>query len=431
MNDLVPLDPNPSHRVPRADSGQTPIRRSRPASAPETPKHRRAGRACLTLEVISAAQDFEALESEWNRLFAESALPHHHFLSFAWNWHWHEHYVRAPGSGFNGELCLVTGRANDRLVLIWPLARETRFGFTQLTFMGDPVTQYGDVLVEDGTLTNLWLKQAYDFVCRSLNSDAVFLRKVRADSNIAPLLRAEGVSVTAELEAPYIDLTRFETYEDYFTTFGKRARKNRRRHRRRMEEEGKITYTFHKSGARAGEIAAEAVALKRLWLKTKGLFSRAYATKAIDAFFQAACTSTERPVGAHITKWDVDGRTGSIELALEHGGAHIAHIGVYHPEFERHSPGTLQMEDTIRSCIDRGLSCYDLMAPADSYKLQWCDRTVEVCDYALPASPLGQLYVAVYLRGVRQTGKKVLAALPDGPRHLLASMGARLLGRRG
>ncbi len=385
----------------------------------------------LDLHVVTQTQDLEALEREWNALFTEHALPHHHFLSFAWNWHWHESYVRPQASGCNARLCLVVGRAAGRLVLIWPLARETRFGFTQITFMGDPVTQYGDVLVERGPLSNLWLKQAYDFVCHRLEADAIFLRKVRADANLAPLLASEQATITARQQAPYIDLSRFATYEEYFTTFGRKARKNRRRHRRRMAESGEISYSFHGTGKTAAEIAAQAVGLKRLWLESRGLFSRAYATHAIDHFFKAACGSHDRPTGAYITQWCVAGKTAAIEVGFEHRGHHVAHIGVYHPDFERHSPGTLQMEDTIRSCIDRGLQCYDLMAPADPYKLQWCDSAVEVCDYALPASPLGQIYVALYLKALRRTGKRFLAALPKGPRRLLAAIAARIVRHRG
>ena len=328
-----------------------------------------------------------------------------------------------------GGLRVITGRADGVLVLVWPLVAEQKFGFTQLKWMGDPVTQYGDILVVHSALTALWLKQAHDFVRNRLPGDALFLRKVRADSNVAALLLASDATVTQEQAAPYIDLTRFETYEDYFKLFGKKARKNRRRHRRRMEEEGDIAFEFHKAGKTAGQVARTAIALKRVWLKEKGLVSQAYVSTAMDNFFQAACTDTVRSTEPYITEWKVSGETATIEVAFEHKGHHLAHVGVYHPKYERHSPGTLQMEDTIRSCIDRGLHTYDLMAPADPYKMQWCDAKVPVYDFAMPASAKGQLYVSLYINGLRKAAQNLMHMMPNKARHVIAPLAARLMRR--
>ncbi len=386
----------------------------------------------LEFSVISNLEGMRALEEDWNKLFESDSLPHHHFLSFNWNWHWMIHYgTTQPDS----EIKLVVGKTGGAkkglVVLIWPLLLTRRLGFTQLQWMGDPVSQYGDVLVKQTRFTELWLKQAYDFICKKLGADGLFLRKVRADSNIAAFLQTQGAAITLTEQAPYLDLTRFSSYEDYNKQVTKKLRKNRRRHRRRMEEIGEISYQFLNASPEAGRVATEAIEMKRYWLKQRGLVSRAYADERLEAFFAAAFASRNRPVSSRVTRWCVSGQPAAIELGLEHKGHYIAHIGVYHPKYERHSPGTLQMEDTLRDCIARGVKVFDLLAPADRYKMQWCNQTMPVYDFAVPTSVLGQLHMMLYIKMLRQGGKRLMAAIPEKLRRHIAPLVSRISQRLG
>ncbi len=100
----------------------------------------------LELKVITDRADFDALEAEWNGLFARAGRSHQLFLSFNWLWHWCNHYLVPDRTT---RLSIVIARRDGRLVMVWPLVTERSRGLTMLSWMGDPVSQYGDVLIDD------------------------------------------------------------------------------------------------------------------------------------------------------------------------------------------------------------------------------------------------------------------------------------------
>ena len=145
-------------------------------SAPET----------CAFAVVSTRADFNALETEWNDLFWRAGRGAQIFQTFNWNWHWCNHYLAASADAPAPSLAIVTGRRNGRLVMVWPLVSERVAGLSQLAWMGDPVSQYGDVLVEPEAVP--LLGEAWCFIARQLKPDLVRLRKVRDDAVIARLL---------------------------------------------------------------------------------------------------------------------------------------------------------------------------------------------------------------------------------------------------
>lgn len=146
--------------------------------------------ACLIdLRLVAERQDFDALEAEWNELFIRSAGPTHVFQSFNFCWHWANHYLGSSPRGISGlNLSVVTGRRNGRLVMVWPLACERVRGITQTFWMGDPVSQYGDVLIDADVDALPAMRAALDFLHARTNSNLLRLRRVRSDSNVAPLI---------------------------------------------------------------------------------------------------------------------------------------------------------------------------------------------------------------------------------------------------
>jgi CelD/BcsL family acetyltransferase involved in cellulose biosynthesis len=94
-----------------------------------------------TFDVVRTRAGFDALEADWNDLFARTGRGEQMFQGFNWLWHWANHYLRS-----SDELAIVTGRQDGRLMLVLPLTVERVAGLRQLSFMGAPVSQYGDVL---------------------------------------------------------------------------------------------------------------------------------------------------------------------------------------------------------------------------------------------------------------------------------------------
>ena len=63
---------------------------------------------------------------------------------------------------------------------------------------------------------------------------------------------------------------------------------------------------------------------------------------------------------------------------------------------------------------------YDLLSPADGYKLAWADAVMGVTDWVIPLSAKGWVFARLYLGLARPALKAALGAMPASLRRLVA-----------
>jgi CelD/BcsL family acetyltransferase involved in cellulose biosynthesis len=366
-------------------------------------------------EIIRGRASMNALEPEWNDLFRRAGRSDQLFQTFNWNWHWANHYLPAVAARGGTTLAIVTVRREGRLVMLWPLVVERVAGLKVLHWMGEPVSQYGDVLAEDLPDRLPLMRQAWRFIATHLGADAVSLRKVRADATVAPLLTELGFRQTATTEAPYLDLASAPDYAKYELRYTGKARKNRRRLARRLGEQGPFSIERHAGGAEARKAAPQAVTLKREWVKQTGRLAPALADQRFADFFADVAGGRERPTGCGVTVMKSNDAPVGIAIDITCGTRRAAHIIVHDPKLDAFSPGTLLLEAWIKGASADGIATFDLLAPAYAYKLDWADGTVAVGDFAHGVTLAGRAYVRLYLGFARRTAKAAAEALP----HLL------------
>lgn len=368
----------------------------------------------VELALISDRAAFDALEDDWNALFERAGKPTNVFQTFNWNWHWANAYLGSSPGGIAGlELAIVTGRRNGKLIMVFPLVKERVRGITQIFWMGHPVSQYGDVLVDNLADTQDVLRQGWTFLVARAKGDMVRLRRVRADAAIAPLLQEMGATVTDRLIAPYLDLASAPSFDDYEKRYSGGTRRNRKRLRRRLEERGAMTFERHHGGAEAAKLAVEALDLKAAWLKERGLVSNAIADARMARLFADAADGKGRSTGCCVSALKSEGETAALEVSFDCKGRHAIHVIVYNLKFEKAGAGVVLMEQSLRDCFAEGAGAYDLLAPGDSYKLDWADNSVEVLDWVQPLSLAGHVYTQLYLGSLRGKAKAALKALPQ------------------
>ena len=383
-----------------------------------------AAPARLGLGIVSSRAGFHALEAEWTSLFERAGQPQQVFLQYNWLWHWLEHFF-AEGQVADRSLLIITGRIAGRLSLVLPLLHERRLGVGCIGWMGDPVSQYGDVLMEDGPEADRLLELALDHI-RLLGADLLHLRKVRADSRLAPMLQKRGAQITDCLEAPCLDLCNAPDYASYERRYDSRERKNRRRQRRRLAEQGVLSSERHREDPGHGQAVAGLIAMKQAQLRSRGKLSRAYSNDGFARFMTAVATAAERPVGFRLAQLKLDGSTVAGSISFVAKGHCAAHVTVYDPAFERCGPGSLLLEDSLKASMLEGVSTYDLLAPGAAYKRGWADRSVAVCDYAMPLTARGRLYQAGYISFVYRGTRQIAERLPP-PLGRLAMLLASLI----
>ncbi len=381
------------------------------------PVRRTADAGQLVYSLIDTVAGFAALEAEWTTLLARSAQPSQVFQAFNWNWHWCRHYVAQPGRR-GTQLAIVTGRRDGRLDLILPLAVARVAGLRQLSWMGEPVSQYGDLIAAPEAADTTTLAAAFAFAVATTGADVANLRKVRADALVAPMLALRQSSITATEEAPFMSLASAPDYETYESRHPSKRRKNRRRHMRRLEERGTVAFEQQSGTDAAAQLADYAIRLKRAQLKGKGGVAPTLADPRFAAFFADAAHGRGRPVGCQVMALRSGNEITAMQIVLDHGARRFLHVAVFAGKFEKCGVGGLLLEHAILNCFASGIATFDLLAPKHEYKMDFADGTVLVHDHALGLSLAGRAFVRGIL-GMRARVKHAIETLPAPARRVV------------
>jgi CelD/BcsL family acetyltransferase involved in cellulose biosynthesis len=350
------------------------------------------------VDIVTDRTGFDRLEQDWNGLFERAGRGPHVFQTFNWNWHWANHYLTTAAGKTPTKLAIVTVYRRGRLVLLWPLVAERFAGLKILRWMGEPVSQYGDALIDDVHDKAALLRRALQRLHDKLAPDVIFMRKVRADATIAAHLTELGMSVTDRGRAPNVDLASAPDFAAYEQRYSGKARKNRRRLMRRLNEEGAVSFERHRSGASAEKAARDAIELKRAWLKATGRISPALADQRYTDFFAEVAHGRGRPAGCELSVLRLDGQTAGVAIDVTSKGHRAAHIIVHDRRFDRLSAGTLLFEHWVRTAAGDRIPTFDLLAPAYAYKSEWADGMIDVGDFACGLTLRGRTFVRLYLR---------------------------------
>jgi CelD/BcsL family acetyltransferase involved in cellulose biosynthesis len=363
--------------------------------------------ATTIIAVHRTRTDFDALRGDWDDLFQRAARGEHMFLSHAWLWHWANHYLDA-----RADLAVVTVHRRGRLVLAWPLHLGRVAGLRELAFMGDPVSQYFDVLAEPAADLPELLETAWAQVMAATRPDIVRFVKVRADATLTPFLTAKGFRITATEEAPYARLSGFPDYAAFEARFPPKLRKNRRRQLRRLEERGPLAIRTDSGTPAAAAAVHTTMHLKRLWLQARGFVSRAFADRRFDAFFAAAAASSDRPAGVTVSTLQSNGEAVDMNICVTAKGRLGLHILAYDQRVEKLGAGNHHLELCLQRAFQDGLDVFDFLAPRHAYKMEWADGVVAVHDQAKALTWRGQAYLDVYVAHVREWAKAATRRLP-------------------
>lgn len=372
-------------------------------------------------ELVTDLDAFEELEEDWNDLLGRMNGAGNPFLSFNWHWHWCEHYLAGGEGDKPAAIKILVHRENGRATSIWPFVLYREMGLRVLRFMGEPVSQYSDILAEPSADLSQ-LRAGWDHLCEMAEPDALVMRKVRSDSAIAPLMHDLDAIPTEEQEAPFADLTTVPDYETYQARFSKRFRRNCRRQCNRLEELGALEFRMIRESEEARRYIADAFTMKREWLRETGRIAPSFNDERFGSFFNALAGSTDRPAGCVVSALTLDGHPIAVEVGILDRGQYAVHIGAFEAGHARLSPGTHQMARSIAQLIEMGIERYDLLAPHDSYKMTWTDKTVGVGDYVVPRSVTGRVYADLYLKRLRPAMKNGLTAISNAASKVTSSL---------
>lgn len=389
-------------------------------SAASTPAA--AGGAALVCAAIEDVAGLDAIRGDWLALEARAGGSQQLFQTFQWNRTWVQHYIERKDHACTCAIAIVTVRQAGRLVLVWPLVVQRHLGLRQLIWMGYPVTQYGDVLLDPAADAAGAVRTSWRFIVERFRPDLVSLRKVRADAAIAPYLAGIGGGAVATQGAPFLDLASANSFDAYETRYSGKARKNRRRLARRLGETGTVAFVHHGPGAEARRLAVRAVDMKRAWLDQRDMFSAAVRDPRFGDFFATYADKAGADAECRVSALTLDGAPIAIMAGLLYKGRFAGHVFAYDIAHEKSGAGVLLLEELIREGYRRGDTSLDLMSPADAYKLEWADAATDTLDWALPVSLAGRLYGTLVLSRMKEPMKRIVERMPAGWRKRLRTL---------
>ena len=347
------------------------------------------------LAVIDTLDGVRALADDWRRLEDEGAAGFNFFQSFAWNMRWTERFIPAAESQ---TVAILTGRQKGRLVMLWPMMIEQHGPVRMLKWLGDPFPQYGGALIARDVDRAFWFDRAWRHMTALAGIDAIALRRVRADDPANDCLTQGSTRKVGRGVTCFIEIGGFESHHELMDALPSRRRQLRRKLRRKLEAEGGLEYRTAFGGPEFESIIRETMRLKRRWLRDAGQLSKAVSDPRLDELllsFAGEGLDTGR-VGAGVLT--CGGQPAAYEIAFHYRHHHYLYIIAQDPRFVSQSPSKVQVDEAQAWDIANGVEVFDLLPPADRYKLDLSDQTVAIFDYLKPLSFIGMLYVAYLVR---------------------------------
>lgn len=338
------------------------------------------------VDILKGVAAFAALKSEWDSLFARAGRPHQLFQSHVLLAHWADSY---PGDA--SDAIIVTARTGDRLVAVLPLVLTRTLGVKRLRVMGAPIAQFDDILMDFdcGQAVNSALWDAIT----AIGADVFETRRVRADSSIDQMLPPHGV-VTEVSRAPFACLASRVNNGEPGLAYSAKDRSSVRRRQRRLAEMGALALTCYKPGQPAALLASQAIDIKRRALKAAGVISPAVRGNGFDTFFRRAAADPD--AGLLVSAIELDGRPIAVDLSLLCKGTAFGHVLATEPAAIQSGAGNVLVHHVFANAKAAGARVFDLLAPADAYKMQHSDATTPVRSMIFPFTLRGRLFVKAY-----------------------------------
>lgn len=348
------------------------------------------GMSCLSFETVVDEEELQALEPEWRALFGRRS-GRRYFQSFGYALRAWQHVARPRGH----RLCVVVGRRDGRVVLIWPLARHKNGLARMAEWIGGEHSHYQDVLTEDGPEAGAWLDAAWKYVTRKQGVDIMWLNHMSDDAALRPLIdRAQGVGTFVE-EAPYVEWADWPDWPAYYRERGRSLRKDLRRRRRRLKEKGDVEFRILTSREEVVETLDWMFRHKTGWMDRKGLRMQkgGFDTDETQAFHRAFVADACDDGIVRLAILTVDGQTIAADLTLLYGRTLVDYIGAFDHAWDYYAPGKLLQEDVLKWSREK-CEVYDFMPFGESYKYLWAPKDAKSTTYLVPCSAWGRLMVA-------------------------------------
>ena len=117
----------------------------------------------------------------------------------------------------------------------------------------------------------------------------------------------------------------------------------------------------------------------------------------------------------------VSGEPVAAQIMLKRGHALIGYFAAFDPDYAAYSPGRLEMHRLVEWMIGNGITEYDFLGNAESYKESITNASVDLWSVKRPLTIAGAMAMKTMLCDARALAKESFYRLPvSGRRNLIA-----------
>jgi CelD/BcsL family acetyltransferase involved in cellulose biosynthesis len=369
------------------------------------------GRAVVSdgLHVLTTLAQMAEHKHLWRDLDLRSTADLVWFQSFDWCYNWidrqtakHEPYV-------------LMAVENGAAVAVLPLmVGRNRFGARMLRMLGEPHTQYGNILTATGTLSAKQVQMLETALAVDNGCDGLVCNYVPAGSPLDQLMAATRRMTRLDNQSLIVDLSKFSNASVYDASLSKNTSKNLRRRRKHLEDTGALKFDVLRP-LDAGYDAAvhDGFVMKQQWLAATGRLGLGLKHAGHEAFLKNIPRLTEVGDGPLAFVLSIAGKAVAIELGFLQRGHYYSYMGAFDWELRQQAPGRLQMHETICWLIGQGAVSLDLLANPTEYKRDVASRSISLASYSKSYTLRGHVYASFWTGWGKPQLKRTLAAIPQ------------------
>ncbi|EEA95234.1 conserved hypothetical protein [Pseudovibrio sp. JE062] len=374
-----------------------------------------------SVRVLQSPVEVADIQQHWRKL-EQSAKGNPVFQSYAWTMAMLEN----PSVVQSAKIFAVYDQQN--LIAVLPLRIEKQKSLKALTGLGEPFQQYSEMLLEPGYKPAEVLNILKPHLQKA-GADIIHLRQIREGGALYDFASAQFTEVGETDGAPWLELNHWDSFEDYLKSISARSRKTIRNQRNRLHKSAGLTHRV----IRQEDPELETMVLRTLkgrenWVEAMGYASRALEGDGLQQLLLSLSKGSAK--GCELIAFEL--KHGDLPISTEWGflfeGCYSAYMADWNPDYEQSSPGKLHQMDVIEACFALGIDKIDFLKPASRYKMTWTSEVASVFDAVSPLSFKGQLYASLWLKNLRPLAKRIVLALPKGPRALLMSTVKKIIG---
>ena len=345
--------------------------------------------APLSFELVSDFSSLQRLRPEWDALWQRAGAPA--YLSFAYAAVAFETYPQFPGQRLH---CLV-GRADRRLVLLWPLMRHRSARLWRTLRPLGPDTADGcDILTEPGEDGPMRADAAWTALLRTAGADRLVLPFLRDGTLLQATLQRRAGKCLLEAK-PYLTWSLAwppgQSWQGWYDGLSGSYRRAQRKKRAILARLGATSFDVLDHGEECAAIIDAMLEWKRHWARhakpdDAGHWLRDPAYAGFLKRFLANGGATPRPC---VSVLRLDGRVVAA-LVIAVGPTRIDWIiSSFDPALASASPGMAMYEHALQWALARGLGI-DFGVGGELNKRYWCDdKPHRVASYIVALSRWG------------------------------------------